>query len=50
MSETPKPRIVTPEQIRAVSAIDPLYAAGVQVFLRRGIWVVESAEKEDKRV
>lgn len=48
MTDAKHPRKVTAEQIRAVSAIDPLYAAGVQVFLQRGLWVIvdETAGKE----
>lgn len=38
-----KPRIVTAEEIKAVSLADPIYAAGAQAMLKRGLWILKES-------
>ena len=40
----PEPAQVTGEQIRALSAKDPIYAAGVQIMIRRGLWKLKGED------
>lgn len=41
------PRIVTADQLRAVASVDPIYAAGVQVMLKRGLWKLNTEKTSD---
>ena len=41
------PRIVTADQLRAVASVDPIYAAGLQVMLKRGLWKLNTEKTSD---
>lgn len=35
-----KPRYVTAEEVRAVSAKDVIYAKGAEALIKRGVWIL----------
>lgn len=37
------PRIVTVEQLRAVSSLNPIYEAACQMMLRKGVWRLDTS-------